>query len=340
MMTEPKKRHSNVALFVPHAGCPHQCSFCNQRHIAGTQSMPTVQDVITACENALKTRRTCAEESEIAFFGGSFTAIAQETMVDLLKAAYPYVENGSFGGIRLSTRPDAINEDILLLLRDYGVTTIELGAQSMDDRVLLQNGRGHTAKDVQAAAKLIKVHGFSLGLQMMTGLPGDSDDGAINTARQLADLQPDCVRIYPTLVIENTPLARWYRRGEYQPQTVEEAVELCSRLLSFFEEERHIPVIRLGLHNETDMQGHCLAGPFHPAFRERCESLLWLQRIRAVLRERQRGMVRIGVSPSQLSKAIGQKRENVDKLRAEGYVAVIKADPDLNEKDLRVEVIE
>ncbi len=339
-MIKSKKRHCNVALFVPHAGCRHQCSFCNQRHIAGTAALPTAEDVVTACEQAIRTMRVSAEDAEIAFFGGSFTAIERETMVRLLQAAFPYVKSGKFRGIRLSTRPDAIDEDVLSLLAAYGVTTIELGAQSMCDRVLQKNGRGHTAEDVRSAARLIKERGFSLGLQMMTGLPDDNEDGAWETARQLAALHPDFVRIYPTLVMAHTPLAEWYRCGEYQPQTTEEAIALCSGLLWYFEQEKTIPVIRLGLHSEEEMREHCLAGPFHPAFRERCESYRWVQRIQAALFERGCTMVTIAVHPSQLSKVIGQKRENIDKFKAVGYTVTVTADPTLHEMDFRVEVIE
>ena len=302
--------------------------------------MLTAQDVKAACEKALQTMRASAEETEIAFFGGSFTAIERDTMVQLLQAASLYVKSGMFGGIRLSTRPDAIDDEVLSLLAAYGVTTIELGAQSMNDRVLQKNGRGHTALQVETAARLIKNRGFSLGLQMMTGLPEDDDDGAMKTARCLAALQPDFVRIYPTLVMENTQLAEWYRRGEYRPQTTEEAIVLCSRLLRYFEDELSIPVIRLGLHSDPQMCEHCLAGPFHPAFRERCESYTWLHRLQQYLDNNRCENVRIIVHPSQLSKVIGQKKENIDQLRAKGYAVVVTGDSDLCQKEFRVEVIE
>lgn len=339
-MTETKKRHCNVALFVPHAGCPHQCSFCNQRYIADASGIPSAQDVTAACENALKTMRVHAEDAEIAFFGGSFTAIERETMIGLLQSASPYIKGGAFGGIRVSTRPDAIDDDVLSLLGEYGVTTIELGAQSMSNRVLQKNGRGHTAEQVETAARLIKRYGFSLGLQMMTGLPDDDDEGAWETARRLAALQPNFVRIYPTLVMEHTLLAEWYRRGEYQPQTVEEAVDLCSRLLWYFEAEQAIPVIRLGLHHDIQMQKHCLAGPLHPAFRECCESKQWLERMDTALVGMGEKKVRIAVHPTQLSKAIGQKRTNIDALQERGYAVTITADPAVTTKEFRVEVIE
>lgn len=338
MMTEMKERHCNVALFVPHAGCPHQCSFCNQRHIAGTAAAITPADVTSACQRALETLNVPAKNAEIAFFGGSFTAIERDVMISLLAAAAPYVKSGRFGGIRISTRPDAIDEEILSILCRYGVTTVELGAQSMDDRVLLKNRRGHTAMQVVNAARLIKRAGLSLGLQMMTGLPGDTDEGAMQTAQDLAALKPDCVRIYPTLVIEHTPLAEWYREGIYHPQSLDNAIQLCAQLLAFFEEEQQIPIIRLGLHNEVDMAEHCLAGPLHPAFRERCESRLCFERMLEKLKNKTAEVATVWVAPARLSQAIGHQKENVRALQALGYKVQVKADASLRDKDIRVEV--
>ncbi len=204
-------KHANVALFVPNNGCPHACSFCSQRSITGRQNQPEPRDVRSAAETALRSLRPVeAKQAEIAFFGGSFTAIDRGYMLSLLRAAYPYVRDGRFYGIRISTRPDYIDDGILTLLRQYGVTTIELGAQSMDDRVLALNGRGHTAQQVVQASSLIRERGFRLGLQMMTGLYGDSAAGAKKTAEALASLLPACVRIYPTLVLRGTELGSRY----------------------------------------------------------------------------------------------------------------------------------
>lgn len=172
-----KNKRSNVAVFVPHNGCPHMCSFCDQRSITGQQYQPTPQDVKDAALTALKTMGEFSKDSEIAFFGGSFTAIPEPEMRRMLDAAYPYVADGRFHGIRISTRPDAIDQRILEILQSRGVTAVELGAQSMDDRVLAANGRGHTVAHVQRAAACIREAGLELGLQMMTGLYGDSDKG-------------------------------------------------------------------------------------------------------------------------------------------------------------------
>lgn len=318
-------KHANVAIFVPHAGCPRQCSFCNQRHIAGQSRFPTEEDVQSACETAKRTLPAGAT-AQIAFFGGSFTAIPREDMVRLLKAAAPYVKSGVFSGIRVSTRPDAIDREVLELLKAHGVTTVELGAQSMDDAVLKSCRRGHTARQVTEAAALIREAGLSLGLQMMTGLPGDTDEGALRTARALAPLKPDEVRVYPTLVIDGSPLAEEYRAGTYTPQTLEQAVALCVKLLTFFEEEQGIPVIRLGLHAEDDMMRHCLAGPWHPAFRELCESRIFREKAENILENCHQTEVVLAVNPACVSRMVGHRRENLIAFAKNGYTVKVVAD--------------
>ena len=246
-------KHGNVALFVPHAGCPHRCSFCDQRAIAGTGDRMTPDKVEAACLQAESRITLPGRQAELAFFGGSFTALPKKEMCALLDAALPFVRRGVFRGIRLSTRPDCVDEGILAALAGRSVTAVELGAQSMDDAVLVQNGRGHTAADVERAAGLIRARGLSLGLQMMTGLPGSTPDTDRETAARLAALRPDMMRIYPTVALRGTPLDGMVRSGAYIPPTLEETVALCAELLLFFEEERDIPVIRLGLHASPDL---------------------------------------------------------------------------------------
>ena len=202
-------KHVNVALFVPHLGCPHACVFCNQRTISGQTRPLTPEQIRSACETA-KGCEHDVKNSEIAFFGGSFTAIDREEMIACLEAARPYVGR-DFGGIRISTRPDCVDDGVLSLLREYGVTAVELGAQSMDDAVLALNERGHTAKDTEEACERIRRYGFSLGLQMMTGLYGSDEEKDRQTARWFVELHPDTVRIYPTVVLEHTRLADLWR---------------------------------------------------------------------------------------------------------------------------------
>ena len=311
-------KHINVALFVPDEGCPHRCSFCNQKTISGKVTPLEADEIDKAVQVALK--NIGCNEGEIAFFGGSFTAIDRNYMTELLSRAYRYVEQGLFKGIRISTRPDCISEEILDILKKYGVTAIELGCQSMIDDVLLLNTRGHSEEDVVLSARLIKEYGFELGLQMMTGLYGDSDDGAVKTAEKIIALSPDTVRIYPTVVLEGTKLCELYRKGEYTPQTVEQAAELCKKLLVMFE-EKGIKVIRLGLHSGGNVDEGFVAGAYHPAFREICESKIYFDKVLEAIKNEgiSEGEIEITVGSSFVSMLTGQKRCNIKKLNEMGF---------------------
>lgn len=315
-------KHINVALFVPDEGCPHQCSFCNQKTISGKTHPLEVGEIDDAVKIAAENQ---SSDGEIAFFGGSFTAIEKEYMTSLLKRAKLYIDKGLFKGIRISTRPDCISEEILLVLKKYGVTSIELGCQSMDDEVLLKNGRGHTAKDVENAAKLIKNHGFQLGVQMMTGLFGDCDEKAIETAEKLIALNPDTARIYPTVVLEGTKLSELYKKGEYAPQSVDEAARLCAKLILMFE-ENGIKVIRVGLHSGGNVEDGFVAGAYHPAFREICESRIYMQKLLEALKslDISKGEITITVNKKCVSALVGQKRCNIKELENKGYICHIE----------------
>ncbi len=325
-------RHSNISVFVPHVGCPNMCSFCDQRHITGVKSVPQAQDVINAVNTAISSKNYNAETTEIAFFGGSFTAINRNYMLSLLQAAYSFVKSKSVKGIRISTRPDAIDEEILGLLKEYGVTSIELGAQSMDNDVLIKNNRGHTAQDVIKSSGLIKRYGFSLGLQMMTGLYGDSREKTIKTANDIIELAPETVRIYPTIVLKGTTLAALYSDGHYKPQTIEEAVDLCTELLNAFGASG-IRVIRLGLHS-IDTSAY-VAGPWHPAFSELCYSRVFLRKAINLLDDA--GDYVLTVSPSNVSKMIGQSRENIIKLKEMGYNCKVLSDKSITDDGIYIE---
>lgn len=318
-------RHINVALFVPHEGCPNQCSFCNQRAISGHKTQVKLSDVDSAVEVAMN--NPDSKGGEIAFFGGSFTAIDRETMVSLLESAYKHVADGKFKGIRVSTRPDAVDEEICSILKKYGVTAVELGAQSLDDNVLTLNRRGHTADDVAKATKLLQKEGFETGLQMMTGLYGSTDEDSIETAKKIIELHPDTVRIYPTVVLEKTQLCELYRSGEYQPQDVESAAELCAVLLEMFEEAK-IKVIRTGLHSGGDVEGEFVAGAYHPAFKEICESKIYLKKATEFIRQNKipEGKIEIRVNPKAVSQMTGQKKANIQALKKLGYDAKVTVD--------------
>lgn len=326
------KKHANISVFVPHLGCPQQCSFCNQHYITQVEKAPDISDIDTAVNTAVNSKNYNPQNTELAFFGGSFTAINREYMLTLLNTAYKYKRSGAIAGIRVSTRPDAIDSEILDILKQYGVTSIELGAQSMDDDVLRLNRRGHTVADVKNASRLIKRYGFSLGLQMMTGLLGDTDNKAVKTAEKIIDLKPDTVRIYPTIVFKNTYLGELYKNGTYSPQTLEDAVKLTARLLCMFY-SHNISVIRTGLHTIDETK--YLAGPWHPAFRELCESEIYFEKAESTLKEK--GDYIIHVKKGSLSKMSGQKRRNIEKLKTLGYNCRIAEDNSLKAFEIKTE---
>ena len=243
---------------------------------------PEPDEVEEIIRGAAAYMKEAAATAEIAFFGGSFTAIDKGYMVSLLKKAHEAVERYGFHGVRISTRPDKIDDEVLILLKAYSVTSIELGAQSMSDRVLEANERGHSAQSVRTAAALIKEYGFELGVQMMTGLYQSSPEADMVTAQELIKLSPDTVRIYPTVTLENTRLCDLYQAGEYTPPGLDETVELCARLISLFENQG-IKVIRAGLHASEEISGNRVAGPYHPAFRELCMSRMFFNELKSLL---------------------------------------------------------
>ncbi len=329
------KHHANLSVFVPHVGCPCRCVFCDQRSISGEQSLPTGASVDALCREFLPGAGE-GRDVEIAFFGGSFTAVERGYMTELLAAAYPFVREGRAAGIRLSTRPDAVDPEVLDILKGFGVAAIELGAQSMSDEVLSENRRGHTAGDVVRASRLIKERGFSLGLQMMVGMYGECDPraGALATAHSLAALRPDTIRIYPTLVVAGTELHSLWLEGRYRPLETDEAADICAEIIPIFE-AAGARIIRLGLHGDRSIAESCAAGPFHPAFGEKCYSRVWRKRVEGALGGRRSATV--FVSPSRLSVAIGNGRENIGYFRARGVELTVRQDPNLAGDEFRLD---
>ena len=325
---------ANVALFIPHNGCPHRCSFCDQVAITRQAYQPTPEDVRRTARDGLDRLGKGAADCELAFFGGSFTCLDRGYMVSLLEAAQPFLGEGGYRGIRVSTRPDGVGEDVLALLKRYGVSTVELGAQSLSDAVLALNSRGHTADDVVTAARRVRAAGLALGLQMMTGLPGDTAATSLATARGLAALAPDCVRIYPAIVLEHTQLAAWVADGRYTPPTLEETVALCCDLLDVFD-AAGIPVIRLGLH--TIDPAAYVAGPWHPAFGELVQSERWYRLLRAQIPHP--GDYRLSIHPTNHSALVGQRRANLRRLAAQGIRLTVTDDPALAAHDMTVEEV-
>ncbi len=326
-------RQQIFPVFVPHLGCPHACVFCDQRQISGQTQPATADTVRRALIEAAAVPHTGAQR-QLAFYGGSFTAIPVKEQEALLAAAKEGIDAGVIDAVRLSTRPDAIDRETLGRLQRYGVTTVELGAQSMDDEVLRLSGRGHTARDVEEAARLVREAGFTLILQMMTGLPGDTDEKCIETARRLIALRPDGVRLYPTVIVEGTALCRLWREGKYREHTVEDAVRVCAQLLPLFA-EAGIPVIRLGLNPTEELSGGAaVAGAYHPALGELVKSRLMLERARAALSGVAPGSsVTLSVSPRQLSQLLGQKRENLARLKEEFSLSAIRVSPTGEKED-------
>lgn len=308
------------------------CSFCNQRYITGTHNAPHASDITDAVNTAASFTDYNPKTTEIAFFGGSFTAINRNYMLELLHTACTFVKNGTVSGIRISTRPDAVNDEILQILKEYSVTSIELGAQSLDDRVLKNNNRGHTTEDIRRASLLIKEYDFSLGLQMMTGLYGDNDELAVATANNIISLAPDTVRIYPTIVLKDTYLAVLFEDGKYKPQTLDDAVRLSARLFTMFL-DAGIRVIRLGLHSIEP--NTYIAGPWHPAFSELCQSLIYYNK--ALYSMKTPGKYTIYVHPSEISKMTGQARSNIIKLEELGFDCCVKPDVTLKRFEIIAE---
>ncbi len=329
-------RHVNIALFVVHKGCPHMCSFCNQRSISGSQKDITAADVHSAAETAIESlSKNEAAGGEIAFFGGSFTMVERSYMLSLLEAAYEYIQKGIFKGIRISTRPDGISREICEILKKYGVTAVELGAQSLDDRVLMLNERGHTAKQVCDACALLKEYGFEVGLQMMTGLYGSEDADSISTAEKIIALAPDTVRIYPTVVIKGTRLHELMQKGEFIPKGIPETVELCARLIPMFE-DAGIKVIRVGLHSGGGVEEGFAGGAYHPALRELCEGRIYYNYALGELEKLGKGSYTLLVAPSEISKMTGQKKQNLTGLREKGYVCTVKDMDGLSKYEVKV----
>ena len=319
-----KAKNSIIPVFVPHLGCPNDCVFCNQRRISGHMSPADAETVKNAIENAAALTPS-GTKRQLAFYGGSFTAIPDGQQLELFEAARPYLEDGTISSIRLSTRPDAIDGAVLARLKKYGVTTVELGAQSMCDEVLELSGRGHTASDVENSSRLIKAAGFELILQMMTGLPGDTDERSIETARRIIALRPDGVRIYPTVIVRDTALYDLWKAGRYAEHTVEDAVRVCAKLTAMFD-EANIPIIRMGLNPTEDLSGgDAVGGAYHPALGELVRSRMMLDKARQLLAGAPHGSsVTLGVNRSDVSKMAGQHRSNIDTLKSELRLSSVK----------------
>ena len=330
-------RNSIIPVFVPHLGCPNDCVFCNQRRISGHTEPATAQTVRTAIENAAALPPKGAKR-QLAFYGGSFTAIPVAEQTALFEAAKPYLDDGTISSIRLSTRPDAIDVETLARLKKYSVQTVELGAQSLCDKVLWLSNRGHTAKEVEDAARLVKQAGFELILQMMTGLPGDTDESCVETAKKIIALRPDGVRIYPTVIVRDTELYDMWKAGTYKEHTVSDAVRVCAKITRLFD-EAGIPSIRMGLNPTEDLSGgDAVGGAYHPALGELVRSRMMLDKAVQLLDgiEPDKRVV-LGVNKSDVSKMIGQHRCNAEALKSQFKLKSIKImQTDINSGEIKL----
>ncbi len=306
-------RHINIPVFIPHLGCPHDCVFCNQRVISGTETFDP-DSVTNIIEAQLKTVGA-DDECEIAFFGGSFTGIDRELMIYLLDIAEKYVRSGKIGSVRCSTRPDYINEDIVDILSNYSMKTVELGIQSMSPDVLCRSSRGHTPDDSVRACELLRSHGFIVGGQMMTGLPGATIEDELECAHTIVRLGCAEARVYPTLVFSGTELELMMKNGEYEPLTLDAAIERTSSVLRILH-EGGVKVLRVGLcESENLHSSRFFAGPNHPAIGELCESRIFYENIAELLEDKHNSDVTVYVPRGAVSKAVGHKRENANKLK-------------------------
>ncbi len=321
MDTASQRKPFIVPVFITHAGCPHRCLFCNQTITTEQdECFPTSAELQEKISQFLSYRRDADRWTEISFYGGTFLGLAPEKIQFLLDTAAEYVQRGDVQGIRFSTRPDTIDPTRLDLIRRYPVTTIEIGVQSMNDAVLANTRRGHTARDTHNAMALLREQPYKVGLQMMVGLPGDTPDRILDTGTQIAAMAPDFVRIYPLLVLKGSPLADWYAQGRYCPLDLDQSVELVKDLFIIFTKNR-VPVIRMGLQPtaELNTEAGVVAGPFHPAFGELVHSAVWLAALRRKLLEEsiQKGPLTIEMHSSLASRIKGQNKKNMDCIQTE-----------------------
>lgn len=303
-------RHYNIPIFFPELACPFRCIYCNQAAISGQHQLPADEDIIRIINEYLASMTAVPRHVEVAFFGGNFTGLPLPVQQHYLELVSAFVHEGKVQGIRLSTRPDYINKAVMQLLSRFPVHAIELGAQSLNDDVLEQSGRGHSRSVVQQASETIRNHGIRLGLQMMTGLPGDTPEKAIETARSIIAFGASETRIYPCLVIKDTPLELLYQRGAYQPQPLNAAVALSAQLYELFR-SAGVKVLRMGLHPSADLNsGSLVAGPYHPSFNELVMTHIWKQHFEAhPFLASEKGLM-LTVPPHQLNHAVGFEAVN------------------------------
>ena len=297
-------------FFIPHEGCPHRCLFCQQEKTSGHVMAPSPSDVADELGRLLP----AAGDGDIAFYGGTFTLLPAPRQRDYLAAAATFVRAGRAGGIRISTRPDALEHEHLELLSGFSLRTVEIGCQSFDPEVLALSGRGHGADAAAGAVARARRAGLAVGLQLMPGLPGGDRAEALSSLQTALELQPDFLRIYPTVVLAGSALEPLFEGGQFQPLSLAAAVEICAEMLWRCRWAK-VPVIRLGLQStrELDSRAGVVAGPYHPAFGQLVLSHLWRRALQRVVKET--AARKVFVCPSELSDALGQHRQNLEYIR-------------------------
>ncbi len=321
-----------IPIFLPHAGCPHQCVFCNQTSITGVgRDTVSPEKVERQIYEFLKYKGNDHRLVQVAFYGGNFLGLEKEYFKRLLNVSAKFVKNKEIDAIRFSTRPDTIDHDRIEIIKNYPVSTIEIGVQSMNDRVLAMAKRGHSASDTQRAVALLKDRHYQIGLQMMVGLPEEDEAGSLSTAYRIGELEPDFVRIYPTIVLKNSLLARWYENGTYRPWSLERSVAHVKTLYLFFK-KKNIPVIRMGLQASEDLDSGAavLAGPYHPAFGHMVHSKIFLDIATEIMEHKSvsHDTVTIKVHPKSISKMRGMKNSNMETLKRKFRLQSLDIVPD------------
>jgi len=330
-----------IPVFLPHAGCPHRCVFCNQRAITGKGADPPSAPALRAqVASFLAYKGRLRQGVQIAFYGGNFLGLPPPALETLLKAAAALIQAGKADAIRFSTRPDTITKERLLRLRDLPIAAVELGVQSMNDRVLALSKRGHTSRQVDKAVAFLKAENHEIGLQLMVGLPGDDEIRAVRSAEKAAALCPDFVRIYPTLVLKDSPLARLYREGRYVPLSLAAAVSQTGKMYRIFA-VHGIAVIRMGLQASKELESEAViaAGPYHPAFGELVYAEVFLDRVRALMKKAQLSTaVTLQVHPRNRSRLQGLRSGNIAILKKEfGLQSIsICTDPSLAADEVKL----
>lgn len=317
-MKSTKTKYYNIPIFVPEESCPFVCIYCNQKKISGTKATPTPTETIDIIEQHLKTLPKNDKNNiiSIGFFGGNFTGIDFSLQKQYLNIANSYLKKNQISGIRLSTRPDYIDKEKLSFLKENNVTDIELGVQSTDDEVLRLSQRGYKASQVFRASKLIKEYGFTLGLQMMIGLPGDNYEKAIQTAKDIVTAGALETRIYPLLIIKDTDIDRMYKQGKYIPLSIEETINTCSELVKIFQ-KANVKILRLGLHPSEDLtlERDLIAGPFLPALKQMVLSKIWLDNLTPLLRQNNKNKtLELEIAPKEANYAAGYDGINKQKI--------------------------